>query len=262
MAILYDEIPESRSITMDPPTVTTRWVCEGVFDEGTSLGYALTGTPQTWAHPRGVLHRQDIKVDSRGNKLQYWTVPYAQRRKESGEYRIDFSTMGGTVHIVAGDHVEVFPSGKPTHEGLIGVKGDDVEGVDRIIPAMKIVVHFKHPTGVITQPHIRLLSRVTGSVDNAGFLGWDAYETLFLGCDGSEGTDIETETSYHFLMSENRTSFSIGGITGIDKKGHDVAWVAWQEATESGKAAPKAEYVNIVRVYRELNLSQYLGFGA
>lgn len=261
MAIDFQEIPESRSMTMDPPTITTKWICEGIHDSATVAGTALSATPNIFAHPLGVIYRQDIQIQEMGNALYQWTVPYGRRKIESGSYRFEFDTMGGTVHITAGKHIQVYPAGKPTHNGLIGVKGDDVEGIDIVIPAMRVIVHFKHPAGVITPAQIRVLSRLSGAVDTGGFFGWAPYETLFLGAQGSEGSDIETEISYHFGMSENLSGATIGGIAGIAKKGWDVAWVAWEDAVESGKAAPKAEYVNVVRVYKERNLSSFLGFG-
>lgn len=261
MAISIQEMPESREVGFDPPTVVTKWVCEGVFSSDTVAALCLSTTPAVASHPFGLLYRQDIMVREAGHQLYNITVPYATRKRESGSYRFEFDTLGGTVHVTAGTHVNVYPAGKPTHSGLIGVKGTDVEGIDVVIPAMKVVVHFKHPAGIITPTQIKILSRLSGAVDTGGFFGWSAYETLFLGAQGSEGTDCETEIAYHFAMSENLVDVAIGGVTGITKRGWDVAWVHWQQAVEAGKAAPAAEYVNVVRVYKERALAAVLGFG-
>ena len=139
--------------------------------------------------------------------------------------------MGGTVHIKAGIPIATYPSTEPDHDGLIGVKGDDVEGIDIVIPAMRVIVHFTHVFGYVTTARIRELSRLAGTVDNAGFFGWAPYETLFLGAQGSQPLngviDPSTTISYHFAMSENLINHQIGGITGITKRGWDVAWVKW-----------------------------------
>ena len=269
MATYFHEIPESREITVElMPTATTHWVCEGEFDDFTVATLARTSTPYTFVHPLAVLTRNLIEVHEAGHKLYYVTVHYNTETVELGSYRIEFDTLGGTVHIKAGVHQAVFPAGSPTHGGLIGVKGDDVEGSDIVIPAMRIIIHYSHPYGYLTDARIRTLSRAAGSMDNAGFFGWSAYETLFLGAQGMQettfstaGEDTVTEVSYHFAMSENLVNYIVGSIAGVSKKGWDVAWTKWRETVEGGKASNEAEYVNVVRVYREQSLKAVLGFG-
>jgi len=267
--VYFHEIPESRELGQNPPRATHHWVCEGIFDDFTVGSMARSMTPYTWLHPIGLtLYRQDIEVTEMGFRVWSITVTYGRLEIEVGSYEIEFDTLGGTVHVKAGVHQAVFPAGSPTHDGLIGVKGDDVEGADIVIPAMRIIVHFQHPAAYLTDARVKTLSRLAGSVDNAGFLGWDPYETLFLGAQGrqrisvtSEDVDVTEEVSYHFAMSENLTGLQIGGISGINKKGWDVAWLKWREAVESSKASNEAEYVNVVRVYREQGLAAILGFG-
>lgn len=269
MAIYFHEIPESRELTLElEPTATTHWVCEGEFSDFTVGTLARSVTPYSFVHPMAILTRHLIEVHEYGHKLYYVTVHYNTENVELGSYRIEFDTLGGTVHIKAGVHKAVFPAGEPTHDGLIGVKGDDVEGADIVIPAMRIIIHFSHPYGYLTDERIRILSRLAGSMDNAGFFGWEPYETLFLGAQGSQetnfssaGPDTVTEVSYHFAMSENLVNYTVGGIANVSKKGWDVAWTKWREFVEGGKASNEAEYINVVRVYREQSLKAILGFG-
>jgi hypothetical protein len=263
MSIAFEELPESRSLTFDPPSLTTQWVCDGVFSSDTVAQLALSGTPAIAAHPLGILYRQDIAIKEIGHKLYNLTVPYNARKRESGSYRFEFDTLGGTMHVKAGQFIAVFPAGAEHDDGLIGVKGDDVEGCDITIPVMKVTVHFTHPAGVTVPIRIRNLSRLAGTVDTGGFFDWAPYETLFLGAQGSEGSDVETTIAYHFAMSENITNATIGGITGVDKAGWDVASVTWQPTVAGGKPVQRAEKVQIVRPYLKLrNLAAVLGFGA
>lgn len=262
MTYYCEEVPDSRSITMNPPTARTKWVLEGEFESSVVSSLALSLTPPLWAHPLGLLYRQDVAIDPIGHKLWNFTVPYGQRKREAGSYRIEFDTMGGTIHVSGGKHINVYPSTGDSHNGLIGVNGDNVDGADIVIPAMKIVVHFKHPAGVITPTQIKNLSRLSGAVDTTGFLDWSPYETLFLGAAGIEGSDVETEIAYHFGMSENLIDVSIAGISGITKAGWDVAWIKWKDAvSDNNKPIKEAEYVNVVRVYKERALAALLGFG-
>lgn len=265
----FHEIPESREWTYDPPTAVAHYVCEGVFDDYQVGLIAKEATPVSILHPLGAtLRRQDMDVKEAGHKLYNITVPYARRVREIGSYTIRSSTIGGTVRIKAGIHVATYPSGKPTNYGLIGVKGDDVEGVEIVIPATKVTVAVTRPGNFLTDAKVREISRLVGSVDNSGIAGYEPYEMLFIGCDFGQSGDVSTAGSettedigYEFAMSENLSDFAIGNITGISKKGWDVASVYWVPAEESGKASQTIDYVNIVRVYRERNLKALLGFG-
>lgn len=264
----FHEIPESRTIGFDPPVASTHWVCEGEFDDYVVANMALSLIPTHYLHPRGLLYRDDIRIREAGHKLYNIEALYALENKEIGSYRIEFDTLGGTVHVKGGTHVATFPSGAPAHDGLIGVKGDDVEGADIIIPAMRVIVHYSHPGKYLTDARIRLLSRLPGTVDTSGIFGWDPFETLFLGAQGSQSTSVGTteveqreEVAYHFAMSENLVNLTLGGISGISKRGWDVAWVKWREAVEVGRASNEAEYVNVVQVYKQGSLRSMLGIG-
>lgn len=269
MTYYFHEIPESRELTFDPPTVTTHWVCEGLFDEYDVGVLANSGTPSSYLHPLGAtLRRQDIAVKEIGHKVYDVSVPYARRVREIGSYSIRSSTIGGTIRIKAGIHVATYPSGKPTHGGLIGVKGDDVEGAEIVIPATKISVSFTHPGNYLTDAKVREISRLVGAVDNSGIVGYEPYEMLLIGFDAGQSGDVSTagtetteDVSYEFAMSPNLANFAIGAVTGISKKGWDVASVYWVPNTESGYPSQIVDSVDIIRVYRELNLKTALGFG-
>lgn len=269
MAVVdFHEIPPSRELTFETPTATRHWVCEGLFSDVDVGNLALTNTPQSITHPLGTLFRKDIQVKEVGFCVYDVEVTYDRENQEIGSYTIEVDTLGGTVNIKAGVHQNVYPSGSPTHQGLIAVKDDDVEGIDITIPACRVIVHFSHPGNYMDLARVRALTRLGGSVDNSGILGWEPFEVLFLGIQYKQTAQFGTmestqreEVSYHFAMSENRVNFNIGSITGISKKGWDVAWVKWLPAVEGGNASNEADYVNVVRVYREYDLKTLLGFG-
>lgn len=269
MTTYFHEIPESRELGFDPPVATHHWVCEGIFDDYEMGQLALSGTPTTWLHPAGVtLYRTEIKVRETGHRLYEVIVDYERTNKEIGSYRIETDTLGGTVHVKGGSHIASYPSGSPTHDGLIGVKGDDVEGVDIVIPATRRIVHFSHPGGYMSESQIAALEDIVGTVDNSGFMGRQPYETLFLGFQyqqsatfGTMESELREEVSYHFAVSKNVTNLEIAGISGISKRGWDVAWAKWREAVENSAASNEAEYVNVVRVYRDEDFRSVLGFG-
>lgn len=263
----FTESRDSRKTTTNPPTYQAIYSAAGSADGAYVKAYAIAATPSIVATLDGMLYRQDIAIDPVGWELWKVTVPYASQTRESGSYRITFDTTGGTIHISASKAtVAKYPSGTaPDYKQLIAVNKDDVGGADVIIPALKMSVHFTHPAAIITVSRIKYLASITGMVNSATFFGFPAGEVLFLGASGSEGTDAETEVTYQFAMSSNATGLVIGAVTGIAKKGHELAWIAYKDAldTPGSTALPvkQPEFVYVERVYETTDLALGLGFG-
>jgi hypothetical protein len=84
---------------------------------------------------------------------------------------------------------------------------------------------------------------------------------LFLGAEGSQGTDAETEVTYHFAAEKNLSGLVIGAISGIQKDGHDLLWLTWEdEVTPEGYPALKPRTVYVERVYERVNFAALFGF--
>jgi hypothetical protein len=241
---------------------TLEYVAAGESDRFTVRAYAQAATPAIIVTNEGLMHRQDIQLDPQGRDIFYITVPYAKKKKDS--YTLSFDTMGGTVRIKASrGTIAKYPSTATDHKGMIGVKPDgEVEGLDIVIPALKISVEATHPAGTISLAQIKLLAQTTACVNSDVFLTFAPGEVLFLGCSGREGTDIETTVSYHFACSQNASGLSIGDIAGIVKDGHDAAWISYKAAEDSGKPATQPLAVYVERVYQRVALSTILGFGS
>jgi hypothetical protein len=82
---------------------------------------------------------------------------------------------------------------------------------------------------------------------------------LFLGADGSEGTDSETEVSYHFEASENVTNLAVGDVVVVTKNGHDYAWIKYKDVDSDNNPTRIPRYVMVERIYTRLNLALVLG---
>jgi hypothetical protein len=146
MAFQFKERPDSGASTSNPPTLTLRYVANGSNDRSFVKGFALSQTLPFVATQQGNLYRQDVLVEPQGHKLFYVTVPYAQRKYQVGQFRFSVSSTGGSFHIkTSRQTVARYPSDATDHKQLIGVNGDNVDGVDIVIPAMKLTCHFKHP---------------------------------------------------------------------------------------------------------------------
>lgn len=270
MSFQFDERPGSGRITSNPPTKTLEYVSEGLTSEDDVHSYALAFTPAMVSTAMGILYRQDVQLEPQGHDIYYVTVPYAQRKRVVGSYRFSFSTLGGTTHIENsgpfGGTIDFFKAdpadADPDFQNVIGfVQDDRVDGVDKVTPVFRFTIHFRHPMGIITLAQMKRIAQITGTVNDRTFLGFAAGEILFLGADGEEGTDTETEIAYHFEASQNANNIDIGNITVEAKEGHDYAWIKYEDEADAGVGVRTPRYVILERIYTRANLAAVLGFG-
>jgi hypothetical protein len=262
--IHFKEHKESGATTANPPTMTRVWNLYGSKDREYVQGIAYSLTPATASSFYGLLYRQDVKVDPNGGPDQWLvTVPYAPGQgAESGTVTFSFDTTGGSFHIKNSlATVNKYPPTATNHKQLIGVHGDDVDGVDVVIPSLKITYGFKHPQGIVTEAYAKVLASVTGRTNSAAFRSFAAGELLFLGATGSDGTDADAEVQYQFAASQAASGLTVGDIMGIAKAGHDVAWVSWEDTVDDGKPAKKPLAVYVEKVYQSSNFAAIFGFG-
>lgn len=269
--LTIDEIPDSRSIREDPAQIVYRYLGLGENDPDIVYSYALGSTPSFQVTNMGILYRQDIDVAPRGHQQHIITVPYAAKKRNTGEWTFNFDTSGATVKVkVAREHIASYDesgvlggASANMHRGAIGVKPDgDVEGVDIVIPALKLNVQYKNPRGVVTIAYAKTLARATGCANSAPFLDFAPGELLFVGAQGSDGTETDAEVTYMFVASENTDSLSMGDVANIVKYGHHYAWAEFKDAVVGGQAAVQVKRVHVERVYNFINFANYLGWGS
>lgn len=261
----FEERPISRASSGREPSITLNYVATGTQDEQYVHSYALAATPSIYSTIYGTLYRQDIQVEPGGFNVFYVTVPYGKHKHATGQFRLTFDTTGGTVHIkTSKETIKSYSTGSmfvPSHKQAIGVNGDNVEGTEIVIPALKLTAHFRHPQAVITLARIKALANITGTINSRPFLTFEPGEVLFLGCSGSEGTDGETEVAYQFACSANADNLTIGEIANIAKRGWDYLWISFKDDDDAGFPTKRPEFVYIERVYEEVDLAMALGFG-
>ncbi len=264
MPLQFDEAPDSRSMTAKPPSETRIYVAAGEFDPLVVKAFAYGGSPAVLTHPEAVLYRQDIQVEPEGYKLFRVTVPYAPKKDENGQFTFDFDTTGGSVHIKASKSTvnRYAASGTPAdHQQAIGVHGDNVDGTDIVIPAMKINCQFSHPLGVVTLSYGFFLAEITGKVNSTPIFGRNPGEILFTGARGSDGTEAEATLNYSFAYEKNLSGLIFGAIANVQKDGWDYIWLEFEGKDSNGKPARPPKQVNVERVYDRVPLASLLGFG-
>lgn len=255
------ERPHSGGSSIDPPTKTMEYGLSGIEDDYVANAYAASVISDSIISPQGLLWLQDIQLQHEGFQLWGVTATYGKDKKGTGSFKFNFDTTGGTVHVVASKQsIAKYPSTATDHKQLIGVHKDAVDGIDIVIPALKMTYSFKHPAGYINEAKARYLGAVTGMTNSAPWHGFQQGEVLLLGATGSDGTDSEAEVSYSVVASANATGLTIGSIGGIAKKGHQVLWIEYKDAEDSGKPATQPKHVYIERVYDEIDFYAALGF--
>lgn len=264
MPIVLFEIPDSRAITENPPSVTLRMKSTGEVDEWTALNEFYFSTPVSYLHPgAGLLWRQNISLVPDGFAQFIATIPYGPKRRD-GSASFSFDTSGATINVKCGrSHVNDYATDGNNvnpYGGAINATPDGVEGADIIIPALRLVYQFTHPKGVVTEAHARTLASATGCTNSDTFRGFAAGELLCAGASGSDGTDTDATVSYNLIASQNVTGLQISDITGIAKKGHDFLWIEFKPVEASGQAARKPRRVHIERVYGSINFASTFGW--
>jgi len=258
-------VPDGISSTANPATETHKLRIADVFDKNTAVAYAIASTPSLVSTVHGILYRDDVRVTQSAYNQWNVEVPYGTRK--TGDFTWDFDTTGGTVHInQAKEELRRYPvATAPNQLGAIAVDGNEVKGIETIIPAMKINVQFKHPLGVITLAKAKFLSNITGMTNSDAFLSFAPGEVLFLGARGSDGSDAEATINYQFAMAANVEGQTIGSIAGVAKRAWEVAWIRYQDTitVAGGNDQPTrvAKYVYVDRVYDEIAMTTALGFG-
>ena len=257
----FNEIPQSREWSTDPPGVTYRYKASGEFDDGAILNFSVFATPAIVYSIVGTLYRGNIQIEPDGYKQYVVSVPYTPRNTLVGSVTFRFDTTGATINIKAAkSHVASYPGGGDPHKGAIGVTGADVEGADIIIPALKLVYTVKWPAGVVSEAYSRALSIVTGTTNVLPFRGFAAGELLYVGSTGEDGTGAESSVDYVFVASPNATGMTIGDIAGIAKAGHDYLWIEFKNDVVAGKPVKQPERVHVERVYEPVNFATALGW--
>lgn len=175
-----------------------------------------------------------------------------ERRLDVGEKKLSFDTSGATVRVFTSrSTIAKHPTTAGDYKGLIGVNASgEPEGVDVVIPGLKITITSRLARASVDAAFVKTLARMTGTVNDADFYGFDPKELLFLGATGDVATVTDPELTFNFLASENVTGLEFGDITGVDKKGHEYVWILYKDEKDA-VASPAVLVQRPLAVYVE-----------
>ena len=206
--------------------------------------------------------RESVSWDRVGFGKWEFTVRYSTLAPEVGSITVNIDTQGGQIlQTYAYDQTSFAAdpgSGAldvPDFGNAIDVQDKKPQGVQRIIPALKINVRAKIATeylGASPLAYAKVVSSLTGTYNNTPMFGgqFAAGELLFTGGSG-EIVSENPSLTFTFLASANVSGLTIGDIAGINKLGHDYLWFAYYEDKDTTTglpvSKPRAAYVS--RVY-------------
>ncbi len=207
-----------------------------------------------------------------GSNQWQFTCNYDSQTPDIGGYTVSIDTTGGQVLQTYGyDQTSYAASGETATDygNALDVQDGKPQGVQRVIPALKINIRAKIATEYITRPlfYAKLISELTGFTNNSGLFPipatspvqyeFAAGELLFIGASGDVVAE-NPQLTFSFLASKNVTGLTIGDITGIDKKGHEFLWFDFKKAKDSAtnRNASQIRSAYVGQVYGEADLSQ------
>ncbi len=262
---------EGPSLTFDADSSSAELVYKilDTLDAFAALGLLDSTAPEGIALDDIDLFHRSLQIDPEGHHCWRGTASYKKQSKEKPELQTNessyqFETGGGNMHITHSLSTiqSLRRGGGPIidFKQAIGFNGDEVAGCDIIAPAFSFSETHVLPAAAVTGAYKLALFAATGKVNNASFKGFAAGEVLFLGAAGSKRGDGDWEITYRFAASANATGMTIGGISGINKKGWEYLWMYFTDETSGGKEIKIPEQVCIEQVYALHNFAT-IGIG-
>jgi hypothetical protein len=264
MAVTVQERDTSRRWTTgDSPTLEMIYTCEGSTGEGDIKAAVEAVAPSSYQGLRRSSIDLQPEVIDEMTGLGRWTatVRYARRAaKEVGDSSYSFDTSGGNQHItqsLATISRTAASGTAPDCKGAIGWDGQNVQGVDIVVPTYSFSETHYLSDNDVTEAYKGKLFGLTGKVNNASFKGLAAGECLFLGASGAKRGDDDWEITFRFAARPNRTNVAVGDITVPAAKGWEYLWVRYGPAVSNSSLVqvPVAAYVE--QVYQSGDFSDF-----
>jgi hypothetical protein len=167
---------------------------------------------------------------------------------------IAWDTTGFTEHVTSalGERV-IGGDGSEDFGGAINVQGTSVQGVDKVVPAMKYSETWIMPAQVgLSVDFVKAVYSFTGTVNATQFRAFAPGEALFMGARAQwSGDQPYTTVTFDFNCRANDPDFYVKGITPTNKEGWEFAWVVYRpSSTGSGFLVQRPACVVIDTIYK------------
>lgn len=291
MATRTYELFDSREVTngFDGPSARLKYRTLEADDEITAIASvsavapsAFNGLPLktytmtphgggVWTTEAHYAPKDSAPIDGQGDPSDPPEEPDTPNDEEPLTDEYSFDTTGGTVHVTQSlqtmEAVGRSGGAAPVYDRAIGVSKDGVAGADKIAP--KLEFSITKEVEFITLKYVHTLRDLTGSTNDAPFLGFARGEVLFMGAKGSRKGE-PWKIQYGFLTGKNRDLVEIvPSPNPIDAptlavhnvRGHEHVWVTYEDAEDSGRLIQRPSAAYVERIYDEGDFTK-LGIGA
>jgi hypothetical protein len=227
--------------------------------------------PRYWQSPVGYWRRKGIAIKGIGNQVFECTGEYTTLvpvtgtdgggggDKNDSNYQfvpgsIAWDTTGTTEHITSALSERVVGGDMDNFEGAINVQGTSVQGIDKVVPAMKYSETWIMPTQIgLSYDFVKAIYSLTGTVNASQFRAFSPGEALFLGARAQwSGDQPYTTVTFDFQARANDPDFYVRGLPTTTKEGWEYPWVVYTP-TESatGLLVQKPRSLVIDKIYRK-----------
>jgi hypothetical protein len=193
-----------------------------------------------------------VFVDSTHPAKNIWKGTVTYGSVDPDDYTTSFDTTGGSQHVTQTLQTIFSTPGAPNMQGAIGYDGQNVNGVDIIVPVYNFSeTHFKTKL-FVNSSYRNLLAAMTGSVNDASFRGHAGGEVQFKGASGqlvTTETGQKWQLTYNFAVSPNRTNITVGSFTIASKLGWDYLWVLYGDKVDTGRLVQQPIAAYVERLY-------------
>lgn len=141
------------------------------------------------------------------------------------------TTAYGIVRPIPGDPAYVEPKA-PWTGGAINITKDGIQGVD--IPNAETKFTITLYLATLTKLQIKALDDIKQHVNAVPILAWPCPdyaigEVRFESWSKNDQGRENIEVRLNFIREQNLTNITVGGITGINKRGHEYLWFECRE---------------------------------
>jgi len=251
-----NERPNSREFVSGPePSARLHYVVTGIDDKQAGL----TAQMQVLALVRAFapvqlanLWREQAECKPQGGEVWYCEVPYGPYREDGEDEPVSEwsfnvgTTMVHTTHSI--ETINQYADGDAEDFAqainVVG-EGDDIriEGVDVPTADLTWQETLYMPATWFTTAYLNILYNAVGKTNKNTFRIFEAQTVLLQGVSGRPAGK-QVSLTFQFAASPSETGLSIGGITGIAKKGWEYLWV--RSVTEGN--LPVVKQVNVEKV--------------
>jgi hypothetical protein len=227
--------------------------------------------PRYWQSPVGYWRRKSLAIKGVGKQCfectgEYTTlVPSTGGGDDGGDNNdsnfqfvpgsIAWDTTGTTEHITSalGERV-VGGDGTEDFGGAINVQGTSVQGIDKVVPAMKYSETWIMPAQVgMSVDFVKAVYSLTGTVNASQFRAFSPGEALFMGARAQwSGDQPYTAVTFDFNCRANDPEFYVKTISPTNKEGWEFAWVIYHpSSTGSGFLVQRPTCLVINTIYKK-----------